>query len=74
MVEPVEAGAAVVVFEFEEYPEPKVLGRIELEALCLRYGRFQTVADIIGASEAFVRQSVRPKFLSRRRAMGGCPQ
>ncbi len=48
---------AVVVFEFEAYPEPKVLTPSDLRALYSRYKSFKRVAEVIGASEAFARQN-----------------
>ena len=52
---------AVVSFEFEAYPEPKILNSDELRALYERYGSFYVVADAIGASESFARQNSRKK-------------
>ena len=48
---------AVAVFEFEAYPEPKVLTPSDLRALYSRYKSFNRVAEMIGASEAFARQN-----------------
>ena len=50
-------GRAVVVFEFEAYPEPKILLSTELRALHARYKSFYRVGDAIGASEGFARQN-----------------
>ncbi len=47
----------MVVFEFEAYPEPKVLTPSDLGALYRRYKSFYRVAEVIGASEAFARQN-----------------
>jgi hypothetical protein len=47
----------VVVFEFEAYPEPKVLTPSDLRVLYSRYRSFKRVAEVIGASEAFARQN-----------------
>jgi hypothetical protein len=49
----------VVTFEFEAYPEPKVLLPIELKALHDRYESFYKVGDAIGASEGFARQNAK---------------
>jgi len=49
----------VVVFEFEAYPEPKILAATELQALYARYKSFYKVATAIGASEPFARQNAR---------------
>lgn len=48
----------VVVFEFEEYPEPKALAPGQVRAVCARYTRYQDAADTLGASRSFVRQAV----------------
>lgn len=49
-----------VVFqiEFEAYPEPKVLLPEDLQDLLTQYSRFSTVSQLIGTSEAFVRQNL----------------
>ena len=49
------------IFELEDYPEAKTLLPTELRDLHARFGGFQQVADLIGASEAFVRQSIQEK-------------
>ena len=50
---------AVVVVEFEAYPEPKVLSPAVLAALAMRYGGFTRAARAIGGvSEGFVRQNM----------------
>lgn len=56
----------VVCFEFEAYPEPKVLSPLELQALYDRYKNFYVVGDAIGASESFVRQNVRSRRSKKR--------
>ncbi len=48
---------AVICFEFEAYPEPKILNLTELRALYDRYGSYYEVADAIGTSESFARQT-----------------
>jgi len=48
-----------LVFEFEAYPEPKYLKPNELRQLIAKYGTHQTVANVIGACEAFVRQNTK---------------
>lgn len=50
---------AVVAFEFEAYPEPKVLSAIELQALYARHKSFVRVGAVIGASEGFARQNLK---------------
>jgi len=63
-VEPVDEpdnASTVVIFEFEAYPEPKVLSPIELQALCARYQSFVKVGAVIGTSEGFVRQNVQAR-------------
>jgi len=54
-----EPREAIVVLEFEVWPEPKVLIPDDLLALLTRIGRSQRAADAIGASEAFVRQNAK---------------
>ncbi len=51
-------GTVVVVVEFEAWSEPKALCQADLMALMTRFGNSERVANTIGASEAFVRQSV----------------
>lgn len=46
----------MLVAEFEAWPEPKALDQGELKVLIARYGNSHWAAEIIGASEAFVRQ------------------
>lgn len=48
-----------VIFEFECWPEPKVLQAEELAELVMRFGNSYKVAGKIGASEAFVRLSLK---------------
>lgn len=50
--------ATTLIFEFDEVPEPKILNPIELKELTKKYGGYQKAADAIGASEAFVRQTI----------------
>lgn len=47
----------VVVAEFEAWPEPKALGPEALRGLMARFGGSYGAAEVIGASEAFVRQN-----------------
>ncbi len=51
---------AVVIAEFEAYPEPKALSSVELSALTERYGGYTGAARAIGGvSEGFIRQNAR---------------
>ena len=50
---------AVVVFEFEEYPEPKLLSKKQLKHLYLRYNSYAKVSKHIGVSPDFVSQNIR---------------
>ena len=59
-------GRAVVVFEFEAYPEPKILSSTELQALHARYKSFYKVGYAIGASEGFARQNAKLPAKSRK--------
>jgi hypothetical protein len=45
---------AVVIFEFEAYPEPKALSKAELKGLMTIWRSTVKVAKHIGASQAFV--------------------
>jgi hypothetical protein len=56
--EPLFTASTVVIFEFEAYPEPKVLTPIELQALYSQYKNYRAVGRLVGASEAFVRQNL----------------
>jgi hypothetical protein len=49
----------VVIAEFEAWPEPKTLSPAALRALMTRFGGSRHAAELIGASEAFVRQNGR---------------
>ena len=62
-------GHTVVVFEFEAYPEPKVLSSTELQALYARYKSFYKVGDAIGASEGFARQNAQSKHRKKVRKL-----
>ena len=55
--EPDSGARAVVLFEFEDYPEAKALTGMQLRALYERYRSFYRVGETIGASEAFARQN-----------------
>ena len=46
------------VYEMEEFPEALALNTSELRALYRRSPNFYEVADLVGASEAFVRQTI----------------
>src|SRR5262249_42280064 len=53
------AAAAILVAEFEAYPEPKALLPVELEDLTRWYGGFAQAARAIGdISEGFIRQNI----------------
>ena len=54
-----DIGDLVIVAEFEAWPEPKALTPIVLRELMDRFGGSHRAAEIIGASEAFVRQNGR---------------
>jgi hypothetical protein len=47
-----------VVFEFEAYPEPKILDSDELNSLYERYGSQKAVARAIGTSRVFVTENM----------------
>jgi len=63
--EPFSGPEPVVCFEFEAYPEAKALGSCELRALYARYQSYYRVAELVGASEAFVRQNAKASKLGR---------
>jgi len=52
---------AILVVEFEAFPEPKILNTRELRALLKKYGGGVLTAEVIGASEAFVRQNAKTR-------------
>jgi hypothetical protein len=56
--EPNSGDRTVIWFEFEEYPEAKVLLPIELRALHEVYGSHKAVARIVGTSRVFVTENV----------------
>jgi hypothetical protein len=45
------------IFEFDCYPEAKILSKAEIQAVYKRFKNWQMVADEVGASQAFVRQN-----------------
>ena len=49
----------VLVAEFEAWPEPKALNPSALRQLMGQFGGSHRAAEVIGASEAFVRQNGR---------------
>lgn len=49
------------IYETEEYPEAKALTLAELKALYRQFSSTQLTADLVGASEAFVRQTLQQK-------------
>lgn len=51
----------VLQFEFEAYPEAKLLWRSNINDLIAKYKSLVSIANIIGASKAFVRQKYRIK-------------
>ena len=56
------------VYEMEEFPEALVLNTSELRALYRRSPNFYELADLVGASEAFVRQTFQRKKYAHTRA------
>ena len=56
-VEGVDEPRAIFIFELAAYPEPKALSSRDLQELYNNLKSNQRVADLIGASEAFVRQN-----------------
>lgn len=48
---------AAFVFEYNCYPEAKILSKAEIKAVYKRFKSWNLVADEVGASEAFVRQN-----------------
>lgn len=56
--------SAAFTFELDDYPEAKALSLAELRALVQRGLKFHEVADLIGASEAFVRQTLNQRRYS----------
>jgi len=46
--------SSVVIFEFEAYPEPKILTKIELRRLMRLHGTTVAVGRHVGASQQFV--------------------
>jgi hypothetical protein len=63
-VEQVDEPPGTFIFELEAYPEAKSLSIEDLNTLYVRLKSFYKVADLIGASEAFVRQSHKPHRLN----------
>jgi hypothetical protein len=53
--------SAPFVFELEEFQEGKALSLPEFRVLCGQGMSFQQIANLIGASEAFVRQTLQRK-------------
>jgi uncharacterized protein YdbL (DUF1318 family) len=64
-VEQVGEHLATFVFELEAYPEAKTLSLAELRSLHAKTASFQKVADLVGASEAFVRHTIQQKNYAR---------
>jgi hypothetical protein len=56
------------IFEMEEFPESRALSRPELDALYRRLSNFYEVAELVGASEAFVRHTIQKKSYKHARA------
>jgi hypothetical protein len=46
--------SAVVIFDLEAYPEPKILSRAELKHLMRSYGTTVAVAKFVGCSQSHV--------------------
>ncbi len=44
----------MIVFELDAWPEPKALGRNDIQALMKRFKTTVTVAQVIGVSQSFV--------------------
>ena len=55
---------AIICIELEAYSEPRALLPNQLSHLLKLYGSYVRTAEVIGASEGFVRQAVKPKGLS----------
>lgn len=64
----------VLVAEFEAWPEPKVLRPGALRALMERFGGSYGAAEVIGASEALVRQNGRETRVRGKTRKRGLPQ
>lgn len=47
---------ATFIFEFNCYPEGKILSKSEVKAVYKRFKKWDLVANEVGTSEAFVRQ------------------
>ena len=60
-VDQVDEPRILFIFELEAYPEPKILSIGELIPLYKNLKSFKKVAALIGASEAFVRQTCQNK-------------
>jgi hypothetical protein len=60
-VDEVDEPRTVVIFELIAYSESKSLLSTELKSLYKIFGSYNKVADLIGSSEAFVRQNENPK-------------
>ena len=57
--EPLAVGQSVLIeFEVDEVAEPKALRSSDLLKLLDVHGSFSRTAEVIGASEAFVRQNI----------------
>lgn len=50
--------STLLIFEYDCYPEAKILSGAELKALFLKLGSWTAVGSSIGASESFARQNV----------------
>jgi hypothetical protein len=55
--EPLFASSPIFVFEMEAYPEAKALLGTDLRRLHRVFGSWYRVAELVGSSEAFVRQN-----------------
>ena len=49
----------ILYFEFDEFAESKALSPSDLRSLIKKYGSYAKTSQMIGASEAFVRQNSR---------------
>jgi hypothetical protein len=53
--------SAVVIFELEAYPEPKILSSKELKDLLKLYGSVRALAERLGCSIGFISDQTRTK-------------
>ncbi len=53
--------SAVVIFELEAYPEPKILSSEDLKDLLKRYGSLRTLAEVLRCSIGFISERSKVK-------------